>query len=480
MAAQIVVVLALARTSAAQPAATSPAASDIPFGVRSQYSLFHGCPDERSSFRAFGAFIDASELRDALPEGAAANKKRLHDPNTTRVLIFAPYIQPQLRAIATRHEESLRAISDVCSHRMVRCALFFHASRSSGAERLPDGIGLSGIPNVPQFIGDTDLLRARGRGVDDTWSAKLDADVVATVFDAQHHLRWVVKLDSAEADAGIFAGLVLSEALRTVDESACDDIKDKSAPKAQGPAPPPAGAEPAKPKPAAPASTSPPNPITRSAPPDQSSTTSRGPTGVRLRDLRGPALSLKSRDNASLAAPWLQELNRVRPILFYVWGTWCGPCEADWPHLQELHDTHGKGVRFLGIAFERDSTPLDDVARYVATTAQRKAPFLRADRTYVVRGLDSGSAELLNRFGSSANAPPFFAIFDRSGMMVFSYRGAIFRREAYAALACALDAVGRESSRVAPALCGCRSQHELVDAAWRVECGGGSQAKPKP
>jgi cytochrome c biogenesis protein CcmG/thiol:disulfide interchange protein DsbE len=50
---------------------------------------------------------------------------------------------------------------------------------------------------------------------------------------------------------------------------------------------------------------------------------------------------------------------RGYPVVVNVWASWCGPCRAEFPILQELSAKYGKRVAFLGV----NSQDNDDAAR---------------------------------------------------------------------------------------------------------------------
>lgn len=57
-------------------------------------------------------------------------------------------------------------------------------------------------------------------------------------------------------------------------------------------------------------------------------------------------------------------------LLVNIWGTWCGPCIAEMPHLIELQNKHGdQGFEVIGLNIGDGSgtpEPLDDIKEFVA------------------------------------------------------------------------------------------------------------------
>lgn len=74
---------------------------------------------------------------------------------------------------------------------------------------------------------------------------------------------------------------------------------------------------------------------------------------------KGNAAPLFMRTTAS-GTPFSLEKMQGRVILLDFWGSWCGPCRASMPHLQQLYNRYkNKGFEIIGIAQERGKT-LDD------------------------------------------------------------------------------------------------------------------------
>jgi len=69
--------------------------------------------------------------------------------------------------------------------------------------------------------------------------------------------------------------------------------------------------------------------------------------------------------------------------LVNVWATWCGPCKAEFPELQALHETYRpRGLRVLAISIDTDGD-----AEVQASAASMKATFaIGRDAGDLVRG----------------------------------------------------------------------------------------------
>lgn len=100
-------------------------------------------------------------------------------------------------------------------------------------------------------------------------------------------------------------------------------------------------------------------------------------------------------------------------LVLNVWGTWCGPCVAEAPHLQQVWSEMseaGKPVQFMGINY-RDSP-------------ETAAAFLRANKIAYPSLQDDGGRTLLALRGK-ANATPTTLVLDRQGRIAARVSGPV-------------------------------------------------------
>lgn len=110
---------------------------------------------------------------------------------------------------------------------------------------------------------------------------------------------------------------------------------------------------------------------------------------------------------------WNVASERGKVTVLNVWGAWCGPCQEELPHLQEVwngYSTAGKPVRFMGLD-QRDS-----VSSAAATLKRFKVtyPSLR----------DDGGRSLLALQGKAATTPTTLVL-DRQGRIAARVSGPV-------------------------------------------------------
>lgn len=82
------------------------------------------------------------------------------------------------------------------------------------------------------------------------------------------------------------------------------------------------------------------------------------PVGVGSRAPPFRAVDIRTGDTLSLAD------YRGRVVLLNVWATWCGPCEAEMPSMQRLHDAlAGDGLAIVAVSVDVGSR--DGVRRWI-------------------------------------------------------------------------------------------------------------------
>ena len=82
--------------------------------------------------------------------------------------------------------------------------------------------------------------------------------------------------------------------------------------------------------------------------------------GVETGDRRSPRYDVTTLDGARLTTESL----RGKVVLVNVWATWCGPCRAEMPLLEQMYERHrDAGLVILGLSVDRG--PVEAVRRFV-------------------------------------------------------------------------------------------------------------------
>lgn len=160
--------------------------------------------------------------------------------------------------------------------------------------------------------------------------------------------------------------------------------------------------------------------------------------GVRDSGARVPAYAVTTRTGASITAENL----RGRVVLVNVWATWCAPCRAEMPALEQLSRAYqAEGMVLLGLSVDRG--PAATVDAFLADHGI----------TYPVAIIDHA---VLAAFGGVRGYPTSFLI-DRAGVVRHTVMGPVAPltlrpavRRLLAESAPATGPVGAPSSEPAP------------------------------
>ncbi len=128
--------------------------------------------------------------------------------------------------------------------------------------------------------------------------------------------------------------------------------------------------------------------------------------GARMKETRVPTYTVITRDGRTLTADSL----RGRVLFVNVWATWCPPCRAEMPALQQLAEAYaGEGLVMLGLSVDRGPATAVD-----AFLAERGI-------TYPVAIVDPA---VIDAFGGVRGYPTSFLV-DRAGVVRHAVMGPV-------------------------------------------------------
>jgi thiol-disulfide isomerase/thioredoxin len=103
---------------------------------------------------------------------------------------------------------------------------------------------------------------------------------------------------------------------------------------------------------------------------------------------------------------------RGHPVVVNGWASWCGPCRAEFPFLQELSVTDGKRVAFLGLnAEDNRGDARTFLKRFQVSYPSYVLPRIPTDDFGAIRGL------------------PFMLFYDAAGELQYVHQGGYASKE---------------------------------------------------
>ncbi|NPA92314.1 MAG: TlpA family protein disulfide reductase [Chloroflexi bacterium] len=106
--------------------------------------------------------------------------------------------------------------------------------------------------------------------------------------------------------------------------------------------------------------------------------TTAGPPPAPKQGFAAPDFTLQTLDGKQIA---LQDL-RGQVVVINFWATWCSPCKAEMPAMQQVYDDyHEQGLEILAITVEHDTAAIEAFVQKYALTF----PILLDTETTVAR-----------------------------------------------------------------------------------------------
>ena len=113
---------------------------------------------------------------------------------------------------------------------------------------------------------------------------------------------------------------------------------------------------------------------------------------------------------ASSAGDFRERVRALRghPVVVNVWGSWCGPCKAEFPYFQEAVRRRGRDVAFLGINI------LDNTKNAEEFLETHPVPY---------PSLEDGNGAITREAAPGVRGAPHTIFFDADGERVLVHQG---------------------------------------------------------
>jgi len=135
---------------------------------------------------------------------------------------------------------------------------------------------------------------------------------------------------------------------------------------------------------------------------------------TKLKDM---TLKLQTTTGESITAErknglWLFKEYPNKVVLLNFFATWCPPCKAEIPHLNNLLTKYQNDFQVISVVVEQNKSN-DDLATFIAQN-NIKYPITNSSENF----------ELANAVGGVSSIPAMF-LYDKTGKLVMNYVGAV-------------------------------------------------------